>query len=142
MQAIFAKIIAFFMSILAFFGLVKPADGPARFDGDFNVTVTEEKIEFQLDANATTGYQWGYFIDGDAVEMTDEHYEVYEHEAGMVGVGGVQFFTFTAVKPGRATVTFNYAQNWKEGDAKTLVFRITVSEDMSITYETMLTEEA
>ena len=59
MQAIFAKIIAFFMSILAFFGLVKPTTGPERFEGDYKATVMEEKIEFQLDANATTGYEWG-----------------------------------------------------------------------------------
>ena len=134
MQAIFAKIIAFFMSILAFFGLVKPTEGPERFEGDYKATVMEEKIEFQLDANATTGYKWGYFINGDAVEKTDDHYEVYEHEAGMAGVGGVQFFTFTAVKPGKATVTFNYARNWEEGNASTLVFEITVADDMTVSY--------
>ncbi len=134
MQALFAKIIAFFMSILAFFGLVKPTEGPSRFEGDYLVNVNAQQIEFRLDANATTGYQWGYSIDGDAVEKTDDHYEVYEHEAGMVGVGGIQFFTFTAVKAGTATVTFKYARNWDEGDAKVLTFEITVADDMSVTY--------
>ena len=134
MQAIFAKIVAFFMSILAFFGLVKPAEGPEKFDGDYKVTVTEQKIEFALDANATTGYQWGYFVDGDAVKKTADHYAEYEHEAGMAGVGGVQYFDFTAVKPGKATITFNYARNWEEGKAKTLVFELTVADDLSVTY--------
>ena len=38
------------------------------------------------------------------------------------------------MKPGKATVTFNYARNWDEGDASTLVFEITVADDMSVTY--------
>lgn len=134
MQAFFAKIIAFFMSILAFFGLVKPTTGPERFDGDFNVVIAGKEIEFQLDANSTTGYKWGYHVEGDAVEFKSEHYEEYEHEAGMAGVGGVQFFNFTAVKPGKTTVTFDYARNWEEGNAQVLSFELTVADDMSVTY--------
>lgn len=133
MQAIFAKIIAFFMSILAFFGLVKPVEGPEKFEGDYNVTVTEQKIEFALDANSTTGYKWGYSIDGDAVKKTGDRYAEYAHEAGMTGVGGVQYFDFTAVKPGKATVTFHYARNWEEGSAKILTFEITVADDLTVT---------
>ena len=138
MQALFAKIVAFFMSILAFFGLVKPDAGTEKFEGTYNVSVTEQKIEFSLNANATTGYQWSYSIDGDAVKMTEEHYETYEHAAGMVGVGGVQYFVFEAVKPGKATVTFQYARSWKDGNAQIIVFELTVAEDMSVTYKELV----
>ena len=138
MQAFFAKIVAFFMSILAFFGLVKPTTnptGPEQFEGNCIATVIEQDIEFQLKANATTGYEWQYLIEGDAAKLKEKHYEVYEHEQGMVGVGGVQYFTFTAVKPGKATVTFNYARSFEKGSIKVFIFEITVADDMTVTYK-------
>ena len=131
MQAIWAKILSFIMAILAFFGLVKP-ETPATVDpGTYQVN--GQVVAFCLDANPTTGYGWEAVVDGDCVTLTRDQYQQNESEPGMAGVGGYQYYDFTAVKPGTAKVTFTYARPWEATEAdRVVVAEITVAEDLSI----------
>ena len=132
MQAIFAKIISFFMAILAFLGLVKPAQNAEPN----NYTVDGKVVSFCFDANPTTGYDWTAAVDGDCVIMTRDDYRQNDSEPGMAGVGGYQYYDFTAVKPGAATVTFTYARSWETTDSDvTYVAVITVADDYTVTVE-------
>ena len=129
MQAIFAKIISFFMAILAFLGLVKPTQNAEPN----NYTVEGKVVSFCFDSNPTTGYDWTAKTEGDCVIMTRDEYEQKPSEPGMAGVGGYQYYDFTAVKPGTATVTFTYARSWETTDSDiTYVAVITVADDLTV----------
>ena len=132
MQALFAKIISFFMAILAFLGLVKP-ETPANVEpGTYQVN--GKVVAFCLDSNPTTGYDWTAVVDGDCVELTRDEYQQDEAAPGMAGVGGRQYYDFTAVKPGTATVTFTYARSWETTDDDiVLTAKITVADDLTVT---------
>ena len=130
MQAIFAKIISFFMAILAFFGLVKPVTPDAD---PVQCTVKDNVVTFCLDSNPTTGYNWTAVLDGDCVELTRDEYKQHESAPNMGGVGGYQYYDFTAVKAGTATVTFTYARSWETTDSDLVyIATITVAPDLSI----------
>lgn len=128
MQAIFAKIISFIMAILAFLGLVKP-ETPTEKPELYQVNVSV--ITISLDSNPTTGYDWTAVLDGDCVELTRDEYQQDPSEPGMAGVGGCQYYDFTAVKAGTATITFTYARSWETTDAdRTITFTVTVDDDL------------
>ncbi len=130
MQAFFAKIISFFMAILAFLGLVKPTT-PTEKPGLYEVHGSV--ITFCLDSNPTTGYDWTAVLNGDCVELTREEYKQDPSEPGMAGVGGSQYYDFTAVKAGTATITFTYARSWETTDAdRTVTATITVADDLTV----------
>lgn len=112
MASFFAKIISFFMAILAFFGLVKPADKPVTVS-EPGVFVTEDnKLLVALDANSTTGYQWT-FEEVENVKLTDSYYVTDEAPAGMTGVGGTQYFVFTPEKEGEYEIKFSYSRSFE-----------------------------
>lgn len=129
MQALFAKIVSFFMAILAFLGLVKPVQNAEPN----SYTVEGKVVSFCFDANPTTGYNWTAEKEGDCVIMTRDEYKQHESAPNMGGVGGYQYYDFTAVKPGTATVTFTYARSWETTDSDvTYVAVITVADDLCV----------
>ena len=134
MAAFIQKIIAFFMGILAFFGLVKPGPDhpdPAEWDGTAGYAVQDKAVEFSLRENPTTGYAWQYEIEGDCVALTKDDYAQDPSQPGMAGVGGTRYFTFTAEKAGTATVTFTYLRSWEtEPPIDTYRAVIEVGEDL------------
>ena len=138
MSQIFARIVAFFMSILAFFGFVKKGAEP-KPDA---YAVEKKVVTFCFDSNPSTGYTWTVKVEGDAVALTRDDFVAKEtsgHNGVVVavaGAGGMQYYGFTAVKPGRATVTFTYARSWEQTDAdRTVVAVIAVDEDLAPTVE-------
>lgn len=132
MHALFAKILAFFMSILAIFGLAKPTDKPV-VDVDIPVVVIENtEIKISVSSNPSTGYQWMYFVDGDAIEFTSENYVSSSTSPDVVGAGGTQTFVFNAVKPGKVTVTLSYERAWEDGNAGSHKLVFNVSNDMTV----------
>ena len=132
MQALFSKIVSWIMAILAFLGFVKPETPAAADPGTFQVN--GKVVTFCLDSNPTTGYNWTAELDGDCVAMTRDLYQPQQSARIKGGVGGVQYYDFTAVKPGTATVTFTYARSWESSDSDRFVTaRLTVSDDMAVT---------
>ncbi len=136
MQAFLQKIIALIMSILAFFGLTKPV---AELDPD-SFKVDGNTVEFCFDANPTTGYGWTAEIDGDCVVLTKDEYvqdQVGDGSVAVAGVGGKQYYVFTAVKEGTATVTFTYARSWEQTDSdRVITAEIAVAADKSVDVKT------
>lgn len=127
MQAILQKIIAFLLSVLAFFGLTDTGEKPDAY------TEKGRSVEFCLDSNPTTGYNWEAAIDGDCVILTQDKYVQDPAPGGMGGVGGKQYYTFTAVRTGTANVTFTYARSWETTEAdRTVTATITVTGDLMV----------
>ena len=128
MLAIFQKILAFFMSVLAFLGLVKPTQPQTE---PYKVNGTS--VEFRFDSNPTTGYDWSVNVDGDCVTLTRDEYLQNEAAPNMAGVGGKQYYEFTAAHPGVTVVTFTYARSWETTDAdRTVTATVTVADDGTI----------
>lgn len=132
MQAFIQKIVALIMSILAFFGLTKPV---VEIDPD-SYKVDGKTVEFCFDSNPTTGYGWTAEVEGDCVVLTKDEYvqdKVADGPVAIAGVGGKQYYVFTAVKEGAATVTFTYARSWEKTDSdRVIVAQIAVSADLSV----------
>ena len=134
MKAFFAKITAFFLAVLAFFGLSPktPAqpETPAATDG---YTIIENGVQFSFAANVTTGYSWAQTQEGDSVTLEKEYYTSPKTEPPMAGQGGTQYYVFRAVKPGTTTITFTYQRPWETNPPiTTYVAVVVVADDLSV----------
>ena len=136
MKAFFAKITAFFLAVLAFFGFSsKPTqpETPAVDNGD-GYAVTENGVQFWFDANVTTGFGWTQTQQGDSVTLEKEYYASPKAEPPMAGQGGTQYYVYRAVKPGTTTITFTYQRPWEqEPPARTFTAVVVVADDLSVT---------
>ena len=133
MKALFSRITAFFLAILAFFGFSPKQPQPEVTIGNDGYAIVEQGVQFSFDANATTGYTWEQNIDGDSVTLEKEFYTAPK-DTGLVGVGGTQYFRYRAVQPGTTTITFTYQRTWETNPpAKTYVAVLTVDADLAVT---------
>ena len=138
MASIIQKIVAFFMSILATFGLFSGKPEPDVKVGNAGYRIDKQIIEFSFKANTSTGFTWSYETEGDdgVLEMTGEDYVTDKKSGNMVGVGGTQYYTFKAQNPGKTTITFSYARSFEENSTiEQYVAVINVSDDLSITVD-------
>lgn len=94
-------------------------------------TVAGKKFTFSFKSNPTTGYSWAVapLPEGAAVKFVEKKYE--RPNAGMIGAGGKEIWTFEAVKSGKAEITFKYARPWEKDKppAETRVFSVTVKAE-------------
>jgi len=69
-------------------------------------------LSFTLEANPTTGYHWvlaGIEQENEVVEQSGEAvYTPSANPEGMVGAGGTEEWTFTALSAGEALITLDY----------------------------------
>ena len=145
MLAIFQKIIAFFMSVLAFFG-IGPKPGPSETDiPDLNagevleiedgyIKLDGSDLIIALRGNPTTGYDWEHTEQGDSIAFKSKGYKQDAAAPNTGGVGGTFTFIYELVKPGETEITFTYARPW-ETDAEpleTLHVTVVVSEDLKL----------
>lgn len=85
-------------------------------------------IYVNLEANATTGYEWTVSIDGESIVLTDEYYTA-PAESMMVGVPGEWSAELSAVTDGVSIVTFTYSRPWDMSDVADVVsIMVTVDE--------------
>ena len=141
MRAIFQKILAFFMTILAFFGIhIGGHEQPATtVDDNAGYTAEADTVEFALAGNATTGYSWHVEMAGDALELTKENYVSDPAAPGMAGVGGTQYYGFKAVAPGTAVLTFSYFRDWEEDPpVSTYIATVTVAADLTVSVDSFV----
>lgn len=131
MQALWMKIVAFIISVLAFFGIIveeKPLTEGITADG--------RAVMITMEANPSTGYDWQYTVRGNSVEFADKTYKQREGTEGMVGAGGTETFTFNAVRPGTSEITFVYQRPWDPTSIeRTVVYSVTVTENLEIVIE-------
>jgi inhibitor of cysteine peptidase len=72
-----------------------------------------DTIRLTLDANPTTGYQWGLVgLDTAVLENTDYEYVPDEAAPGVAGTGGHDIWEFTVRGTGSAVLRLEYRQPW------------------------------
>ena len=88
-----------------------------------------DTIRVKLKANRTTGYSWALAeskLDAKILKSDGNEYKVDEHPAGMVGVGGNDVWTFTALAPGKTEIALGYARPWEKDKEPVESFKLTV----------------
>lgn len=85
-------------------------------------------IRVKLKSNRTTGYSWALTgkTDAKVLKSGEVEYKVDEHPAGMVGVGGNDFCTFTALAPGKTDISLGYARPWEKDKEPAQAFKLTI----------------
>ena len=104
----------------------------SRDDSGKTVTVRPgDTVRIKLRSNRTTGYSWALAGKPDEKVLKSEgnEYKVDEHPAGMVGVGGNDVWTFTALAPGRTEIALGYARPWEKDKEPAQAFELTVVVD-------------
>jgi len=90
-----------------------------------------ETFVIQLASNPTTGYQWKMTPRGDpGVNLESSKYvpDTQTGTATMVGMGGMENWTFTASAAGTGTLVFDSIPPGKTTPAETVTFNVTVAD--------------
>ena len=103
----------------------------------FCVSTRFESVEkiIKLKGNPTTGYNWFYEISDDSIVAIEES-EKYLGDDLIVGAPSIFTYTITSLKPGQATLHFEYKRPWETVEpAETKDYIITVAENGKIKIE-------
>ncbi len=92
----------------------KSALGAEDTGNEVTLTVGE-KMQINLEANPTTGYEWEVAeVDEKVLRETGTVYKPDSDSSDMVGNGGKEILTFEAVGAGKTTLRLIYHQPWDE----------------------------
>ena len=79
-----------------------------------DIGVNQEFV-IALESNPTTGYLWEASHDESMLKLVESKYEMgKEAKEGLVGAGGVEYFTFKALKTGETEITLVYKRPWED----------------------------
>ena len=94
-----------------------------------------DKVEFELDGNPTTGYDWGIIESDPEVVKVESEYVPENVDKNIVGAGGKYKFVITGVGKGNCTVKFSYMRSWEteKPALKTIIYDLYVNEENKIT---------
>ncbi len=90
-----------------------------------------ETFVIQMASNPTTGYQWKMTpTDDPGVNLESSKYVQDTHTGTdtMVGMGGMENWTFSAVSAGTGTLVFDSIPPGKTTPAETVTFNVTVAD--------------
>ena len=101
--------------------------------GCMNARISEG-TKISLKGNPSTGYEWTCQVSDEGIISLIKEYVEDEHEANMVGVGGVYNFTLKGLKSGNTTLTCKYARSWEQEAINTKTYDINVDDNLDVTY--------
>ena len=116
------KALAFVLSVFMITALFCGCGG----SGDKTLTV-------ELEANATTGYQWAFKTSKDGIVELKGEYVQNDNPEGFVGVGGTQKYAVTGLAEGEVTITFEYLSPGDKTVGQTAIYVFTVDKDLTVT---------
>ncbi len=128
MKKIFRLSLAVFIVVLAAAACTsEPAVKTyGRDDKEINANAGDT-FTIELAANLTTGYDWAVrIINDDIVSLVSKEY-LPAVDTSIVGSGGVDVFTFKAVRTGFAIINLDYARSFeKDSTVETLTYIVNV----------------
>jgi inhibitor of cysteine peptidase len=126
-QAIVVVITAVLITAVTVFSFAKEAQNTKQ-NKTIHVKAGKE-FSLTLKSNITTGYQWQLTkaVDKEFLILTGLRY--ITKNTDLVGAGGKEEWTFRAVKPGTAVISFQYVRPWekKAAPAKVKNFIVIIS---------------
>ena len=113
------RYVALFVSLLALSFMVSgtvAAQDTSNVAQHNPIKIVQVNKEFRiaLSSNPTTGYLWMTKFDPNYLQLVNSTYIAYPTRPGIVGSGGIQIFTFKAIKPGNTEITMQYQRPWAE----------------------------
>lgn len=85
-----------------------------------------DTLVVRLKSNLTTGYRWS--VTANDTALLRKNSEQYKKPIpGRVGQGGVQVYTFTALKPGETSLSLGYSRPFEKHVAPAKTFRVEIS---------------
>jgi len=98
-------------------------------EGSSGISVgINEKFVMVLDSDPTAGYSWHENHDPMMLELVGRTYRKGEHaKPELAGsTGGVEYFTFKALRTGEAKIIMTYERPWEEETIKQVVFTVNI----------------
>ncbi|MBU4162185.1 protease inhibitor I42 family protein [Patescibacteria group bacterium] len=89
-------------------------------EGAVQVSVGHEFVVL-LETNPTTGFQWGLQLDPNYIDFKGKEYIADESAEEIVGAGGHEKFTFTAMTIGQSEIIFAYTRPWESIEPKKVI---------------------
>jgi len=84
------------------------------YHGPTKIVKVDREFKIVLPSNPTTGYEWMAKFDPNYIQLVNSTYIAYPTRPGIVGSGGIQIFTFKAIKPGKTGIAMQYQRPWAE----------------------------
>ena len=107
----------------------------ALFASCVSTPFASDEKTIQLKGNPTTGYNWFYQISDDSIIAVEE-YVKYLGDDMVVGAPSMFTYTITSLKPGQATLHFEYKRPWETVEPiETKEYIITIAENGKIKIE-------
>ena len=78
------------------------------------IVKVNKEFKIALESNPTTGYSWTAKFNPRYIQLVNSTYFPYKTAPNVVGSGGVQVFTFKAIRPGISRITLEYQRPWAE----------------------------
>ena len=128
-------VVAVLLSLVACTSAPKQAEVSVDIDDFMEVQHISQEVEVAVDgsltvtlgSNQTTGFKWelAEITDESVLEYVDDEY-VPPEDTGVVGAGGKEVWTFTALKKGTTEVSMEYSRPWEGGEKAEWTFVLTV----------------
>lgn len=87
-----------------------------------------ETFEITLESNPTTGYMWEWSNNKDSTVVAKVSNKYEGSKPAIPGSGGVEVFTFKALKAGKATLKLQYKRSWEKGFIKEKKIHVIVKD--------------
>jgi len=93
--------------------------------------VAGRSIVLKLESNKTAGYEWQLAEPVDETMLHLEKTEYLPHETRLIGAGGIEKWTFTALKEGKTVIFLKYVRPWESNvpPAQIRTFLITIEKE-------------
>jgi inhibitor of cysteine peptidase len=107
-------------------GAVAAKDNNAAHKVPLKIVKVNKEFKIALESNPTTGYSWTPKFNSKYIKLVNSTYVAYKTDPGMVGSGGIQIFTFKAIKPGKTAITMQYQRPWENSPIKEVKYNIII----------------
>jgi len=102
----------------------------AHYKGEAIVIKNEGCVTFEMESQLSTGHRWCFKIEQNTVMLVNSDYKVETMQQQVVGGIDKELFTFKAVKPGTATIVFEYIRSFDKNQkpVKSKEYKVTIVE--------------
>ena len=124
------KFLVLFLVTVMAVSLVTGCGGGVKTYTDSGQTIgvgIDKEFVIALGSNPTTGYRWQASYDEAMIELVESKYEPGKQaKEGAVGAGGVEYFTFKALKQGQTGITLDYLRPWEKESIEQKAFTVDI----------------
>lgn len=126
MKKYLALLIPFLVLSFLVSGVSAAQDNNVAHYKPVKVVKVNKEFKIALESNPTTGYSWEAKFDPEYIKLVNSTYIAYQTNPRIVGSGGVEIFTFKAIKPGKTEITMQYQRPWEGNPIKEVNYNVII----------------